>query len=68
METTHEWKERIRLLTEKMKIDHPELTHYLDDMQKVLLNHGGAPISFTEFQEYFNSLLEFSVIYPKEYH
>ncbi|MEY4573593.1 MAG: hypothetical protein RLZ10_2884 [Bacteroidota bacterium] len=62
METIHDWNEKIMILIETMKKDHPELMTFLDEMQ-TLPDTINPEISIETLKEYYNSIMEFEKIH-----
>jgi hypothetical protein len=65
METVHDWNEKIMLLIEKLKKDHPELVGFLDEMNTTLPNSNDPKITIGTLKDYFDSLMNLEILQKK---
>ena len=65
METVHDLNEKIMLLIEKLKKDHPELVGFLDEMNTTLPNSNDRKITIGTLKDYFDSLMNLEILQKK---
>jgi len=57
MEDIHDWNEKIMKLIEKLKVDHPELITFLDEIPMTIPNETDPQIGVNILKEYYQTLL-----------
>lgn len=58
MENIHDWNEKIMILIEKLKRDHPELIDFLDEIPLTIPNDSDPKITIINLKEYYQTLMD----------
>jgi len=67
MDTEHNLNEKIMLLLEQLKKDHPELINFLDETQLSIPDNKEPKIGISILQDYLNTLQNLEALKKSKY-